>query len=319
MLEISCARCGRKLIAGEEQLGKQLRCSGCGNSVLIMLNGWHGPSRESRSLPAIKKRSWIGSFSRNLVRIMPRAFNLRRGATVCLAVAILLGMYFAGRSQFRSNLAAGEARNQKSTLSTSSASSTASNQQRPQSGESIDQYPEESKDDASLLASDHAALENPLPLRPSTKPPKQAKLGPANSLPTGTRLIEDQNTEGHGELEAINGTNQDACLIVVDAYSHLRVRKVYIRAQDTLTLDRLDRGQYTIFFATGVDWNDRAEEFNREASYSKFGKSLDFEETRDSRGVHFDHHSITLHTVVAGNVHAKSLTKEQFHRLTGKT
>ena len=155
-------------------------------------------------------------------------------------------------------------------------------------------------------------------LRPSNKPPKPEKFRTANSLPTGTRLIKDQNTEGHGELEAINGTNHDACLIVVDAYSHLRVRKVYIRAQDTLTLDRLDRGRYTILFATGADWNDRAEEFNREASYFEFGKSLDFEETRDSSGVHYGHHSITLHTVPAGNTHAKSLTKEQFHRLTGK-
>ena len=195
-------------------------------------------------------------------------------------------------------------------LSTSSsASATASNQQRPQSDEFIDQHPEEGN---------HSAPENSLSLRPSNKPPKPEKFRTANSLPTGTRLIKDQNTEGHGELEAINGTNHDACLIVVDAYSHLRVRKVYIRAQDTLTLDRLDRGRYTILFATGADWNDRAEEFNREASYFEFGKSLDFEETRDSSGVHYGHHSITLHTVPAGNTHAKSLTKEQFHRLTGK-
>lgn len=278
--------------------------------MLIMQNGRHGPSRESRLLPAIKNGNRVGSFSRNLGHIMPAAFNLRRGTTVCLAVAILLGTYFVGRRQSRSNLGSGEEKNQKSSLSTSSsASATASNQQRPQSDEFIDQHPEEGN---------HSAPENSLSLRPSNKPPKPEKFRTANSLPTGTRLIKDQNTEGHGELEAINGTNHDACLIVVDAYSHLRVRKVYIRAQDTLTLDRLDRGRYTILFATGADWNDRAEEFNREASYFEFGKSLDFEETRDSSGVHYGHHSITLHTVPAGNTHAKSLTKEQFHRLTGK-
>ena len=226
-----------------------------------------------------------------------------------MAVAILLGTYLVGRWPSRSNLGSGEEKIQKSLSTSSSASATASNHPPAQSGEFIDQHPEESG---------HSAAENSLPLRPSTKPPKPEKLRPANSLPTGTRLIKDRNTEGHGELEAINGTNRDACLIVVDAYSHLRVRKVYIRAQDTLTLDRLNRGQYTILFATGVDWNDRAEEFNREASYFEFGKRLDFEETRDSRGVHYGHHSITLHTVPAGNIHDKSLTKEQFHRLTGK-
>jgi hypothetical protein len=146
----------------------------------------------------------------------------------------------------------------------------------------------------------------------------QPPTAPIRSLPTGTRLIEDQATTGHGELEIINGTRYDASLVVMDASTRLQVRKVYIKAQDSLTLGRLGGGDYSVFFQTGEDWDNSTEDFNRHASYYEFGKNLAFKETSDSEAIHYEHHSITLHPVPSGNVHSTSLSKSQFHALVGR-
>jgi hypothetical protein len=137
---------------------------------------------------------------------------------------------------------------------------------------------------------------------------------PANSLPTGTRIIADQATAGRGELEAINGTGFDACVIVLDLDTHERLRKVYIKSQDSFTLDHLNPGNYKVLFASGIDWDNTGEHFNRDASYFEFGKVLLFREEDRS----YEKHTITLHTVPNGNVHARSISEAEFHALTGK-
>ena len=140
---------------------------------------------------------------------------------------------------------------------------------------------------------------------------------PPKSLPTGTKLLEDRATGGNGELEAVNGTSYDAVVMVVDATSGTRYREVYIKTQDTLLMNRLDSGSYLVLFATGVGWNESTEQFERQAAYYQFGKTLAFEETNDLYAIHYEHHTITLHAVPRGNVRVKSLTLAEFHALSG--
>ena len=83
-------------------------------------------------------------------------------------------------------------------------------------------------------------------------------------------------------------------------------------------MSHLDQGNYKVLFATGVDWNDTEERFNREASYFEFGKVLSFEESSDSQYLHYGRHSITLNAVPNGNVRAKSISETEFHILSGK-
>ena len=52
MLEITCEQCERSHQAGEEHLGKYLRCAGCGRKVLIARRG-----RQLESDSALKTRS----------------------------------------------------------------------------------------------------------------------------------------------------------------------------------------------------------------------------------------------------------------------
>jgi hypothetical protein len=147
----------------------------------------------------------------------------------------------------------------------------------------------------------------------NTKPMRSA-----NSLPTGTQIISSENDTGRGEPEAINGTNYDACVIVVDASTHERVRYVYIEANDSLTLRRLNPGEYEVVFTTGIDWDNVAERFNRDAFYFDFDKELAFDESRRGNYLEYDHHSITLNPVVNGNVSARSISESESHRMSGK-
>jgi len=169
-------------------------------------------------------------------------------------------------------------------------------------------------------------LQGDTPPRPHDKPLVDVTSGDVEldqppsrvrSLPTGTRLIADHLTTGHGELEVINGTRYDACLIVMDASTQLQVRKVYLRARDSLTLGRLSSGEYSVFFQTGEDWDNSTEDFNRHASYYQFGTNLTFEETSDAEAIHYQHHAITLNPVLSGNIQANSLNKAQFHSFVG--
>jgi hypothetical protein len=141
---------------------------------------------------------------------------------------------------------------------------------------------------------------------------------PANSLPTGTRIIPDEANSGSGELEAVNDTPHDACVIVIDVDTHARVRKVFIKAQDSYSLDHLAQGNYKVLFATGVDWDNVGERFNRSASYFEFGKLLSFQERSDSQYLHYERHSITLNAVPEGNVRPKPISEAEFHALSGK-
>jgi hypothetical protein len=121
----------------------------------------------------------------------------------------------------------------------------------------------------------------------------------------------DQATTGRGELEAINGTGFDACVFVLDLNTQKRVRKVYIKSQDSFTLGHLNPGNYNVLFATGVDWDNAGEHFNRNASYFEFGKVLSFEE----EGRSYEQHTITLNPVANGNVHLRSISEAEFHAL----
>jgi hypothetical protein len=160
----------------------------------------------------------------------------------------------------------------------------------------------------------------PIPARPISKQvPKADTDGiqetphSANSLPTGTRIIDDQATTGSGELEAINGIGFDACVyvFVLDSNTQKLVRKVYIKSQDSFTLGHLSPGNYKVLFGTGIDWDNTGDRFNRNASYFEFGKVLSFKE----EGSSYEQHTITLNPVANGNVHARSISEAEFHAL----
>jgi hypothetical protein len=141
---------------------------------------------------------------------------------------------------------------------------------------------------------------------------------PDVSLPTGTQIMPEGATGGHGELEAVNGSHFDACVIVVNTISHQRVRDTYIKANARYTFMRLAPGQYQIVFATGLDWDPDAERFQRDASYFGFDRMLTYNETRVERQIIYTTYSITLNPVFGGNVRSRPISEQEFHQLAGE-
>jgi hypothetical protein len=79
-------------------------------------------------------------------------------------------------------------------------------------------------------------------------------------------------------------------------------------------MDHLSPGDYEIVFATGKDWDNQAERFNREASYFEFGRTLTFEQDAST----YERHTITLNAVRDGNVPQRRISEAEFHTLSGK-
>lgn len=124
------------------------------------------------------------------------------------------------------------------------------------------------------------------PPPPGLAPVKAAvgnSIPPPRSLPTGTRIIPDGATSGHGELTADNGNRLDACLVLIDAASGVRVRKIYIKAGDSFTLKNISPGNYRVYFAIGSDWDSSDNKFKRDASYARFDEPFSYDEVDNGR------------------------------------
>jgi hypothetical protein len=276
MLEITCGQCERSHQAGEEHLGKYLRCAGCGRKVLIARRG-----RQLESDSALKTRSGaavINSSSRTTAALdkTPNSRFARKRSYLTFA-GFFMVLIASGTFVYR--MRAGRS--------------------APNQAYETTPSPVPSNGLPTLDPSEVEEVQSPAP-------------NYRRIMPTGTRFVKDLATGGYGELKAINGTTLDACLVVMDAKTQARVRMLSIRAQDAYTLLQLRSGEYVVLFATGLDWDSSEEEFTQRASYYQFGKPLWFSETSTS----YDKMTITLHTVPGGNVTPIPLTPSQFHALS---
>jgi hypothetical protein len=276
MLEITCKQCERSHQAGEEHLGKYLRCAGCGRKVLIARTGC-----QLESDSALKTRSGtavINSSPRSTAALDKKPNSRFTRKRSHLAFAGFFMMLIASGTLVYRMRAGRNASNQAYETTPSPVQSSGIPTLDPSEVEEV----------------------------PS------AAANYRRIMPTGTRFMRDLATGGYGELKAINGTTLDACLVVMDANTQTRVRMLSIRAQDAYTLLQLHSGQYVVLFATGFDWDRSEEEFTQRASYYRFGKPLSFSETSTS----YDKMTITLHTVPDGNVTRIPLSAAEFHALS---
>jgi hypothetical protein len=153
---------------------------------------------------------------------------------------------------------------------------------------------------------------------PSPSGSMDLNAGLVRSLPNGTRLIKDLSAAGSGELTVINGTPTDACVILLDVNTNTRIRMVYVRAHDLAVLRHLSAGSYRALFTVGSDWDDGSRRFTRDSHYFDFGKTLIFEETRDSRSIHYSTQTITLNDVPEGNVRSAEIPENLFGAYSGR-
>jgi hypothetical protein len=338
MLNFSCPVCGREYHADEVHLGKQIQCSNpkCGEIITV---AWQDGrfSRSGQDIQAGGAQYVKGVRARVSWKRQETAYKIRWRkplliaglGTLFVGTIIFAGysIWANGREYERSKPPTDGSEAKKIVVPAESQVSHTVQSSGQRVSEPVILSPGEYEVESPPIPSgrQHVAKATPGEVESAaitehggSAPSRQIASQPANSLPTGTRIIADQAISGHGELETINGTQYDSCVILLDADTNHRLRKIYIKAQESFTLDHLDPRNYKVLFATGADWNDQAERFNREASYFEFGKVLAFEESIDSGGMQYDHRSITLNPVYNGNVRARRITEEEFHSLTRK-
>jgi hypothetical protein len=327
MLDFSCPVCGKQYHADDEHIGKSIRCNAPGCEEIITIawqDGRYTTSNKQIKTVNQRRSKWLDEIRKNGVVLCKS--NTNRGVVVAVVAVLLMGIVLVGYKYSVHRDSSKLKSEEPVTLSpdevagSSAAPARASVQTSSGDQTTIDMSTAVGMDDKPINLT---VPVEPIPARPISKQvPKadtagiQETLRSANSLPTGTKIIDDQATTGRGELEAINGTGFDACVFVffLDSNTQKIVRKVYIKSQDSFTLGHLSPGNYNVLFAIGIDWDNTGERFNRNASYFEFGKVLSFEE----EGRSYEQHTITLNPVANGNVHARSISEAEFHALIAK-
>jgi hypothetical protein len=154
---------------------------------------------------------------------------------------------------------------------------------------------------------------------PVPNPPKNESTQPAdprpteyNSLPTGTRIEEDNGTGGHGKLTVENGTTEDAVVRVSDATTDQTVRWFFVKAHNSAHLSRIPQGSYRLTYTTGLNWVESDDGFSWQPTYNEFERTLEYAEQRDSEGVRYHTISVSLNSVLFGNVRTRTITREEF-------
>ncbi len=154
---------------------------------------------------------------------------------------------------------------------------------------------------------------------PAPGPPKDESTQPAeprpteyNSLPTGTRIEEDSGTRGHGTLTVENGTTEDAVVSLSETTSGQTVRWFFVKAHSSAHLSHIPQGSYSLTYTTGLNWVESDDAFSWQPTYHAFERTLDYTEQRDSERVQYHALSVTLHSVLFGNVRTRTITREEF-------
>jgi predicted Zn finger-like uncharacterized protein len=131
---------------------------------------------------------------------------------------------------------------------------------------------------------------------------------PAN----GTTLMTEGAIGGRGELEAVNGTQYDACVLLIEKFAERRVRFFFVRSKSSAKTLQLAPGEYRILFATGRSWNRGQQKFTKEAQYFEFDRTLTFEEKQVEGGFVYSQQTVTLNAVPDGNARTRSISEAEF-------
>jgi hypothetical protein len=152
-----------------------------------------------------------------------------------------------------------------------------------------------------------AATIKPKRIQPADPRPKNY-----NSPPTGTRIEQDVGEDGRGKLTVENGTDEDAVVRLSDATTDQTVRWFFVRAHTSAHLAHIPEGTDRLTFTTGLNWTESEDSFSWHPSYSEFERAFVYSEERDSEEVHFHSISVTLHSVPAGNVKTRAISRQEF-------
>ena len=143
-------------------------------------------------------------------------------------------------------------------------------------------------------------------------------LPPPRRLANGT-IISRRLLDGHGTLQIDNGTSRDAVIKVVDEQTHHSIEACYVSAESKVSIDHIPDGAFTVFFASGSDFDSSLGGFTREKGFAKFVDALAFttemRSTASGINTQYTIFTLTLHPVVNGNARTSSVGEDEFLKL----
>ncbi|MDF5722475.1 MAG: hypothetical protein PUP91_18695 [Rhizonema sp. PD37] len=150
-----------------------------------------------------------------------------------------------------------------------------------------------------------------MPSRSLAKAPIQTN----RAVPNGFNIIPTQNSQGHGKLKIINGTNTDAAVKLFDNSSKKIWRFVYVQANHEMLLEKISPCNCTLRFTLGKDWDKTTRKFLHEPSFFQFVEPLNYSESSSFTSpdkLWYSKYTVTLNSVPFGNTQAKSLSERDF-------
>jgi hypothetical protein len=127
---------------------------------------------------------------------------------------------------------------------------------------------------------------------PRTEKEQNRRLGNGTVIKNGGR-------GGLGKLKLRNGSGSDTVISL--ARGKQTVLSVYIRRSENVDLSNFTDGTYTVYFATGQDWDSRQRTFSRGCAYEKFDDPAKFRTVRVSGGTQYSILTFSLQKTVGGN------------------
>ncbi|MFJ1646551.1 hypothetical protein [Streptomyces sp. NPDC088258] len=138
---------------------------------------------------------------------------------------------------------------------------------------------------------------------PRTEKPQKRRLG------NGT-LVKDAGRSGLGRLTIDNGTESDA---VVSLTGQRRTAfTLYIRKGRSATVRAVEDGSYTVYFASGTDWNSAKKSFTRDCSFQKFDDKAAFRTVAVTGGTQYTVLTYSLAKSVGGNATTSEVPEDEF-------
>lgn len=126
-------------------------------------------------------------------------------------------------------------------------------------------------------------------------------------LPTGTYVLGKPGQSYTGDLKVENGLNLDAVVVLTKTTEpNNPLKAVYIQSQDSYTIRRVGSGNYHVYFACGMDWDEESKEFTRDKIYKAFEDEFNFS---------IYNYEVTLHGVIGGTAGTEYLDEDEFPEL----
>jgi hypothetical protein len=129
------------------------------------------------------------------------------------------------------------------------------------------------------------------------------------SLSTGT-FLRNTDRSGNGRLTIENGSSGSA--VVTLKRNGARSFAVYLRKNGKFTVKGVRDGSYTVYFATGSDWDAKHKGFTTDCDYEKFDKALKFTTKYSSSYVEYTTYTISLYGVLGGTASTSDVPPDQF-------